>query len=195
MNRSYLWARALDVRRPLPTAVILLVLLAQVTACQPAPEPETGEAQTAPYSLTPASRDPGPGPELPPGSDAYLGVLTQDSMLSRPLFRYDAYVVTARESGRVRIQSDVVKELNPGRYPYGYGYPLSMTPIQQGISLIATSVYVQTAIDTGTAIIEDSVSAGQQYILVYKALDGSTPLAYRLTLPSSLIIEGRIYEP
>lgn len=201
MSRSYRWAHALDVRKPMPTAAVLLVLLAQVTACQPDSEPEPGDttpepqAQTAPFSLTAASRDPGTGPELPPGSDAYLAVLTKASMLSSPFFRYDAYVVTARESGAVRIQADVVEESNPSGYRYGYGYPLSMTAIQEGVSLVASSTYVQNALDTGTAIIEDSVVAGHQYILVYKSFDQFTPLTYRLTLPSSLIIEGRIYEP
>ncbi|WP_407740429.1 hypothetical protein [Hyalangium sp.] len=192
----------------MPLAVALFVLLAQVTACQPAPEPETGgtnpdqptgtpQVQTAPYSLTASARDPGTGPELPPGNDAFLGVLTNHSALGALTFRYDAYVVTALETGRVRVQSDVL-EANPNGYQYGYAYPLDMMPISRdGAILYALPTSsVQNALETGTAVyVFDSVEAGHQYILEYKTFESFTPLTYRLTLPSSLKVEGQIYAP
>ncbi len=229
MTRSYRLARAPDTRRPMSSAVVLLVLLAQVTACQPDPTPAQGgtspdqptgtpSAQTSPdqppntpstqtspdqppntpstqpppFSLTSVPLEPGSGPELPSGSSAFLGVLTTDSALGYLDFRYDAYVVTARESGSVTIRSDVL-EANPDGYRYGYGYPLSIAYIQDGVTLTQNGGnYVQNALETGTAIIDYPVQAGQQYILVYKTFGKFTPLKYRLTLPSTLTVEGRI---
>jgi len=211
MNRSYRLARASDARRPLPAAVALLVLLAQVTACQPEPVPapapapgdtspdqptDTTSVRTSPFSLTSSSRDPDTSTEAPqPGGGAFMGVLTTDSALGTLDFRYDAYVVTARKSGTVIIQADVI-EANPNGYRYGYGYPLSMAAIEDGVTLSAYGgSYVQNALETGTAIIDYPVVAGRQYILVYKTFGKFTPLTYRLTLSSELILEGRIYAP
>ncbi len=106
-----------------------------------------------------------------------------------------AFVITARESGRVLIKSEVL-EAQPKHYPYGYGYPLSMAAIEEGVSLtFVGGSYVQDALNTGTAVIEYPVQAGRQYILVYKTFGTFTPLTYRLWLPSSLTVEGRIYPP
>jgi hypothetical protein len=122
-------------------------------------------------------------------------VLTTDSALGSLDFRYDAYVVTARESGAVNIKSDVL-EANPAGYRYGYGYPLSMTTIESGLSLTAYGgSYYQNALETGTAIIDYPVLAGHQYILVYKTFGSFTPLTYCLTLPPTLTLEGRIHTP
>lgn len=198
MSRSYLLARAPGVRRPIP-AVVLLVLLAQATACQPEPvdtppdqPPGTTPVQTFPFTLTSASRDPDTSTPPPAGSCPFYGVLTTDSALATLDFRYDAYVVTARDFGKVIIQSDVI-EANPDGYRYGYGYPLSMAAIEDGVSLTAYGgQYLQNALETGTAIIEYPVAKGQQYILVYKTFGRFTPLKYCLTVPSVLTIEGRI---
>jgi hypothetical protein len=199
MSRSRRLAPAPDARRPLPAAVALLVLLAQVAACLPEPGPdetpdETPQAQTSPYSLTASPRDPENGTQ-PPGSGAVRGVLTTNSALGVLDFRYDAYVITAQESGNVIIQSDVL-EANPDGYRYGYAYPLSMVAIEDGISLSAYGGhYIQNALETGTAIMEYPVQKGRQYILVYKTFGKFTPLTYLLWLPSTLTVEGRIYAP
>ncbi|MDY7226714.1 hypothetical protein [Hyalangium rubrum] len=203
MNRSY----------RLPTAVILLSLLVQVTACQPdsAPEPvepspaqpspaqpsptqptDTPEVQTSPFSLTSPEPDTSTDPK-PPGNNVSCGVLTTGSALGSLDFRYDAYVVTARESGSMTLYSDVIA-VNPAGYRYGYGYPLSMAAIEDGVTLAAYGGnYVQNALETGTAIIQYPVLAGRQYILVYKTFGSFTPLTYCLTLPEALTLEGRIH--
>jgi hypothetical protein len=182
----------------MPAAVVLLVLLAQVAACQPAPEPDDtspDQVQTSPFSLTSSSLDPDTSTEPPPGNCASYGVLTTSSALATLDFRYDAYVITARESARVIIKSDVI-EANPNGYRYGYGYPISMAAIEDGFSLTAYGgQYLQNALETGTAIMDYPVVAGRQYLLVYKTFGTFTPLTYCLTLPSALTVEGRIYAP
>jgi hypothetical protein len=210
MNHSHPLARVPDARRPMPAAVVLLVLLAQVAACQPeqpveAPPVETTPAETtpvettpaeaSPFSLTASVRDPDNSMEPTPGTSGFRGVLTTSSALGILDFRYDAYVITARQSGTVTIKSYVL-DVNPNGYRYGYGYPLSMAAIEDGASLTAYGGrYVQNALDTGTAIIEYPVQAGHQYILVYKTFGSFTPLTYRLTLPATLTVEGRIDVP
>lgn len=194
------------------SAAVLLLLLAQVTACQPDPSPVPGEnppeqptetppeqpsttppVQTVPFSLTASERDPHTTP--PPGSGAFRGVLTTASALGTLDFRYDAYVITAQESGTVTIESDVL-QANPKGYEHGYGYPLSMAAIEDGVTLSAYGGnYVQDALQTGIAIMQYPVQAGRQYILVYKTFGNFTPLTYRLTLPTTLTVEGRIYAP
>jgi hypothetical protein len=214
MKSSYRVARAPNARRPMLAAVVLLVLLAQTTACQPDPAPVPGDSspeqpthtpdqptdatspQTSPFTLAFSPQDPDYTPDpKQPGGGAFLGVLTTNSALASLDFRYDAYIVTARESGAMIIKSEVL-EANPAGYRYGYGYPLSMTAIEDGVSLTQYGgSYVQDALETGTAIIEYPVRAGRQYILVYKTFGSFTPLTYRLTLPSALTVEGRIHQP
>jgi hypothetical protein len=219
MTRSF--PRVLDVRKPLPAAVALLGLLLQVTACQPVTAPELGDAvpeeptpnqptpnqptpdpstnnpqvQTSPFTLTSAPPELDPPPERTPGTGAFRGVLTTDSALGTLDFRYDAYVITARETGWMTIQSDVL-EANPNGYRYGYGYPLTMAAIDDGVTLTQYGGrYDQDALETGTAIISYPVEAGRQYILVYKTFGSFTPLTYRLFLPTALKVEGRIHAP
>ena len=202
MNRSHRLASA-----------ALLVLLAQVTACQPDPAPapddtppeqptggsseqptgNTPPVQTFPYSLTAAPLDPGTSTGQLPDGTVY-GLLTASSLASMD-FRYDAYVLTARESGQVIIKAEVI-ESSSKSYPYGYGYPLSVAAIEDGVSLTAYGGrYIQDALNTGTAAMEYPVEAGRQYLLVYKTFNAFTPLTYRLGLPDSLTVEGRIYPP
>jgi hypothetical protein len=186
-----------------PAAALLLVLLTQVTACQPEPGPgpepvpgpdETPAGQTSPYTLTASPRAADTSAE-PPGSGAVCGLLTTNSALGILDFRYDAYVLTAVESGTVIIQSNVI-EANPNSYPYGYAYPLSMAAIQDGVTFTAYGgSYIQNALDTGIAIMDYPVQKGRQYILVYKSFGAFTPLKYCLKLPSLLIVEGRIHVP
>jgi hypothetical protein len=196
MNHSHDVARAFDTRGPLPTTVILLALLAPLAACQPEPTPEPGDTSTttSPFSLSSAEQDPDLSTDPSQGRRAFVGVLTTASALGSLDFRYDAYVVTARQSGDVSIQSDVI-HANPSGYRHGYGYPLSMAAIEDGITLSAYGGnYVQNALETGTAIIQYPVVAGRQYILVYKTFGSFTPLTYRLTLPATVTLEGRIHE-
>lgn len=201
MNRSHCLART----------VALLVLLSHVAACQLGPEPEplspspaqrtdtTGQptspppVQSSPYSLTAPVQAPATGTAPPPGSGNRIrGVLTRLSF-GNPDFRYDAYVVTARQSGPVSIRSNV---LEAQVYPYGYAYPIELLTIEDGFKLVAwASVNYQNALETGTAVLEQRVEAGHQYLLVYKTFTAFTPLTYRLTLPSTLTVEGRIYLP
>jgi hypothetical protein len=211
MNHSFRLARASGVRSPLPTAIALLVILAQATACQPetTPDPDntppeqpdtTPQVQTSPFSLAASSKAPDTSTEVPqPGIGAFIGVLTPESTRSDGAvdFRYDAYVVTARESGTVVIQGEVIDiNVDPKGYRNGYGFPLSMTTIEDGVSLTSYGgSYLQNALETGTAIIDYPVVKGHQYILVYKTFGGFTPQTYRLKLPISLIVEGRIYMP
>jgi hypothetical protein len=187
--------------RSMSAAAVLLALLAQSVACQPetapGPTPDgntptpSPTTSTSPFSLASALREPDLSTEPPPGNNAFVAVLTPSTGLASSYFHYDAYVVTARESGTVKIQSDV---LESQRYAYGYGYPLSMTSIKDGISLTAYGGnYIQNALETGTAIMDYPVVAGRQYILVYKTFSNFTPLTYRLTLPSMLKVEGRIH--
>lgn len=193
-------------KRSYPLACVLLGLLVHVAACQPdsAPPPDEGSpnqppdntpVQTSPFSLTSQSEVPDTSTPAPPGSGVSCGVLTTSSALGVLDFRYDAYVVTARESGTMTLQSDVISA-NPAGYRYGYGYPLSMAAIEDGVTLSAYGGnYVQNALETGTAIIGYPVQAGRQYVLVYKTFGSFTPLTYCLKLPSSLTVEGRIYMP
>jgi len=199
MKRSYL------------LAFVLPVLMAQVTACQPEPEPvpapvpapgntppeptpSTPEVQTSPYSLTSSARAPDTSTPAPVGCTVH-GLLTTSSALGSLDFRYDAFVITARQTGKVIIQADVLS-VNPNGYRYGYGYPLSMASIEDGVTFTASGgSYLQDALETGTAIIDYPVVAGRQYILVYKTFGAFTPQTYCLTLPSTLTVEGRIHMP
>ncbi|WP_224362306.1 hypothetical protein [Hyalangium versicolor] len=205
MNRLYRSARALDVRRP--SAVVLFALLAHVAACQPEPVSEaepasapspiqpggiSGESATPPrvdaasYFLTSLP------PPSPGSGDMIRGKLTTSSF-GGPDFRYDAYVVTARKSGTVRIQSNV---LESQLYPYGYAYPIELLDIDEGFQLTAWACEnYQNALDTGTAILDQRVVAGRQYILLYKTFTNFTPLTYHLTVSPLLKVEGQIHVP
>jgi hypothetical protein len=122
-------------------------------------------------------------------------LLTTDSELGILDFRYDAFVLTARETGTVVIRGDVIS-VNPNGYQYGYGYPLSMASIEDGVTFTAYGgSYYQDALETGTAIIDYPVEAGHQYVLVYKTFGSFTPQRYCLSLPATLRVEGRIYTP
>lgn len=178
----------------------LLLLAAQVTACEPEPGPSPvplphTPPATATVTLTPMSQEPETGPETPPGSRVYCEELNTDSALGILDFRYDAYVVTAQATQLVKIRSDVLASAHTS-YPYGYGYPLSLTDIREDRTLahVMTESY-QDALETGTAIAGYRVQQGQQYILVYKTFSQFTPLTYCLTLPGALTLEGRIDIP
>jgi hypothetical protein len=122
------------------------------------------------------------------------GLLDTHSALGS-YFRYDAFVLTARQTGKVVIQADVLS-VNPSGYRYGYGYPLSMATIEDGVTFTAYGgSYLQDALYTGTAIIDYPVVAGQQYVLVYKTFSSFAPQTYCLKLPSTLTVEGRIHMP
>lgn len=209
MNRSHSLARAVDALGPRSSAVVLFALLAQVAACAPELEPAPGssspaptndtnvwspdaqQVQTAEYTLTAPLLDTGGGVGSAPGSGTVIrGMLTQSSFGATDDYRYDAFVVTARESGTVSLRSDV---LESQRYPYGYGYPLDLLHIDAGFELSAwASVDYQNALETGTAILAHQVMAGRQYILIYKTFDAFTPLTYGLTVPPTLTVEGQI---
>ena len=110
-------------------------------------------------------------------------------------FRYDAFVLTARQTGKVVIQADVLS-VNPSGYQYGYGYPLSMATIEDGVTFTAYGgSYLQDALSTGTAIMDYPVVAGQQYVLVYKTFSSFAPQTYCLKLPSTLTVEGQVHAP
>jgi hypothetical protein len=192
-------------------AVVLLVLLSQVAAClpeeefgpdtqapapdtqapaQPTETPDAPQARTFPYFLTVPLEEPSTGTGSAPGSGfVMLGVLTSGSFGIAD-YRYDAYVVTARETGTVSLRSDT---LESQRYPYGYGYPLDLVHIDEGFKLsFWGSVGYQNALETGTAILAHQVVKGRQYILLYKTFTNFTPVTYRLTVPSMLTVEGKI---
>jgi|GEM_PF-4708873 len=216
MKRSYRLARAPQVRRAIPSAVALLALLTQVAACQPEPvpgpepvgtpeQPSGGSSpnpptdttpQTSPFTLAASSRDPDTSTEPPPqAGGAFIGLLTTESALGTLDFRYDAFVVTAVQTGKVIIQADVLAANHPS-YPYGYGYPLTMAAIEDGVTFTAYGgSYLQDALWTGTAIIDYPVVKGRQYMLVYKTFGAFTPLKYRLTLSSEVRLEGRVHAP
>ncbi|WP_225410378.1 hypothetical protein [Stigmatella hybrida] len=178
----------------------LLLLAAQVTACEPEPGPSPEPLPYKPpaaatVTLTSMSQEPEPGPESPPDSRVYCEELNARSALGVLDFRYDAYVVTAQATQLVKIRSDV-RHSAYADYPYGYGYPLSLTDIREDRTLehVMTETY-QDALETGTAIAGYWVQKGQQYILVYKTFNRFTPLTYCLTLPAALTLEGRIDIP
>ncbi|SEL29151.1 hypothetical protein SAMN05444354_105130 [Stigmatella aurantiaca] len=189
--------------RSLPSlwkAGALLLLAAQVTACEPEPAPTPEPLPnplpvTATVTLTAVSPEAETGPDSPPDSRVYCEELNAQSALGVLDFRYDAYVVTAQASQLVKIRSDVHASANTS-YPYGYGYPLSLTDIREDRTLahVMNESY-QNALDTGTAIAGYWVQQGQQYILVYKTFNRFTPLTYCLTLPAALTLEGRIDIP
>jgi hypothetical protein len=130
--------------------------------------------------------------ETPEQTRSYRGVLTTRSLPGLPYFHYDAFVVTARQTGPVNLSSDVI-EVGPNGYVHGYGYPLSIAPIEDGATLTAIGgEYLQNALETGTAVLQHPVQGGRQYILVYKTFSSFMPLTYRLRLPSTLKMEGRI---
>lgn len=200
-------------KRSYRLACVLPVLLAVVAGCQPEPEPGptpapgstpgntpvdpstgTPQTQTSPFSLTSAARAPDTSTPAPRVCTVN-GLLDSSSELGILDFRYDALVLTARETDRVVIQADVI-EANPNGYKYGYGYPLSMASIEDGVTFTAYGgSYLQDALETGTAIIDYPIVKGRQYVLVYKTFGAFTPQTYCLTLPSTLKVEGRIHQP
>jgi len=138
-----------------------------------------------PHDEEAAAADPSP-----PGR-AYRGVLTTESLLGVVDLRYDALVLTARESAVVTFRSEVLK--TDHSYKYGYGYPLSVATFEEGVSLTAVGgMYLQSALEDGTALYQYPVEKGRQYILVYKTFGAFTPLTYRLRIPTALKVEGRI---
>jgi hypothetical protein len=176
----------------------LLLLAAQVAACEPEPSPTQEPASPAPQTtaaltLSAVSEEPGTGPS--PDSRVYCEELTSQSALGILDFRYDAYVVTALATQAAQIRSDVRHSAYTS-YPYGYGYPISLTGIRPDRTLtdLITLSY-QNALGTGTAEAGYQVEAGRQYILVYKTFSRFTPLSYCLTLPAALRLEGRIDVP
>ncbi|HEX5748779.1 MAG TPA: hypothetical protein VFZ09_21235 [Archangium sp.] len=143
-------------------------------------------------TLTAAPEDLEVAAGLAPQDRAFRGVLTTHSLQAPQYFHYDAFVVTARESGPVTIMSDVI-EVGPNGYVHGYGYPLTIAPIEEGAVLTQIGgEYVQNALETGTAMIRYPVQKGRQYILAYKTFSGFMPLSYRLWLSPYLQMEGRI---
>jgi hypothetical protein len=123
---------------------------------------------------------------------AFLGVLTPGSLAAPSYFHYDAFVVTALESGWATITSDVLR-VGPNAYEHGYGYPLTIASIEEGATFtFIGGNYLQNALETGTAVIEYPVRKGAQYILVYKTFSSFMPLTYRLWLSSNLKMEGKI---
>lgn len=188
--------RATHTRGPLPRTAMLLAALLTLGACGGEPDVEPrpkgpSEPRTSPYTLEAGV----PDPEMEQDGRAFRGVLTDTSHSGTPDFRYDAFIVTARKSGWVTMRSDVVA-VHPDGYAHGYGYPLTIAPIEEGVTLGQSGGnYVQNALETGTAILMYPVAADQQYVLVYKTFRQFTPLTYRLTLPPELKLEGRIHAP
>jgi hypothetical protein len=200
MKRPYASAPVSAPRPCLWKVGALLLLATHLCACEPeptaAPEPlPPAPPATSAWTLTAASQEPEGGPETPPDSRVYCEELNARSPLGMLDFRYDAYVVTAQASQLVKLRSEVRHSAHTS-YPYGYGYPLSLTDIREDRSLehVMNETY-QNALDTGTAIAGYRVRKGQQYILVYKTFDTFTPLTYCLTLPGVLTLEGRIDMP
>lgn len=131
---------------------------------------------------------------MPEGSAkrAFRGVLTTRSLQAPQYFHYDAFVVTARESGVVTMMSDVI-EVGPNGYVHGYGYPLTIAAIEDGPDLTQVGgEYVQNALETGTAVLQYPARKGRQYIIAYKTFSSFMPLSYRLWLSPYLKMEGRI---
>ncbi len=204
MNRLQSFARAAHARGAVSRPAVLFLLLAQVavTGCQQEPGPieppvptdtTPGQTRTSSHALAAAPvDDEAVAADPPQQARPFRGVLTTDSLPGLSYFHYDAFVVTARESGTVTISSDVI-EVGPNAYVHGYGYPLTIGSIDEGATLtLIGGEYVQNALDTGTAVIQYPVRQGRQYILVYKTFSNFMPLTYRLWLPPTLKMEGRI---
>ncbi|WP_375767154.1 hypothetical protein NR798_36540 [Archangium gephyra] len=197
MNRSQSVARAAHARGSASRPVVLFLLLAQVaaTGCQPEPgplEPTPAFTETSSHALAAAPVEEAIAADPLEQTRTYRGVLTTRSLHGPPFFHYDAFVVTARQSGPVDISSDVIA-VGPDGYIHGYGYPLSIASIEEGATLTAIGgMYLQNALEDGTAVIQYPVQEGRQYILVYKTFSNFMPLTYRLRLPTTLKMEGRI---
>jgi hypothetical protein len=180
--------RAHGLRTAVRFAGLLASLLLAACEPEPAPEPTPPVIGTSPYTLKAGV----PESEQPPEATAVRAELTSTSHFGGNYYRYDAFIVTATQSGAARLRSDVL-QVKEGAYPYGYGYPLSIAAIEGGVELAQLGgTYVQDALESGTAIVDYPVVEGRQYIVVYKTFDGFAPLTYRLTLPASLKLEGRI---
>lgn len=189
-------AHARHARGSASRSVVLLLSLAQLAAagCQPEPPPDETPAhlKTSSRALAelPLDEEAADADPSPPGR-AYRGVLTTESLLGVVDLRYDAIVLTARESGWVTFRSEVLK--TDHSYQYGYGYPLSVATFEEGVSLTAVGgMYLQDALADGTAVYQYPVQEGRQYILVYKTFGALMPLTYRLRIPTALKVEGRI---
>ncbi|MCY1075105.1 hypothetical protein [Archangium lansingense] len=160
-------------------------------------EPEPVPTDTTPTPAHPYTLAAVPSEEMaeanpPQQSRAFRGVLTTGSQPCPPYFHCDAFVVTAQTSGLVKISSDVL-QVNPDVYPNGYGYPLTIAPIEEGVTLTQYGgEYLQNALEDGTAVLQYPVQKERQYILVYKTFSSFMPLTHRLRLPASLKMEGRI---
>ncbi|AKJ06479.1 Hypothetical protein AA314_08105 [Archangium gephyra] len=174
-----------------------------VAGCQPEPgptepkpvpaDPAPSPAGTSSHTLTAVPEEEAVAVGLSAQEDrSFLGVLTTRSLQAPQYFHFDAFVVTARESGQVTIMSDVL-EVGPNGYIHGYGYPLTIGAIEEGAMLTQIGGdYVQNALETGTAVLQYPVQKGRQYILAYKTFSGFMPLSYRLWLSPYLKMEGRI---
>jgi hypothetical protein len=196
-------ARAAHARGPASRPVVLLLLLAHVAVagCQPEPGPTTGPNPvptppapngTSSHTLAAAPEDLEVVAGLAEQDRAFRGELTTRSLQAPQYFHYDAFVVTARESGLVSIMSDVL-QVGPKGYVHGYGYPLTIGPIEEGANMTQIGgEYLQDALETGTAMIQYPVVKGRQYIIAYKTFSSFMPLSYRLWLSPYLKMEGRI---
>lgn len=128
-----------------------------------------------------------------PRGTSISGRLDEDSqkeaLSGSVYFAYDAYVVTALESGMARVTSSVAES----RFAYGYAFPISMGLIANGNELQAYGGnYERNASDTGVAVTNYTVDKDKQYILVYKTFNAFTPLRYTLEIGPALRLEGRI---
>ena len=183
-----------------PAVLFLLLAQVAVAGCQPEPGPtepnpvptHPAPAGTSSHALTAAPEEEVAAGVLPQEDRAFRGVLTTRSLQAPQYFHYDAFVVTARESGVVTMMSDVI-EVGPNGYVHGYGYPLTIAAIEEGADLTQVGgEYVQNALETGTAVLQYPVRKGRQYIIAYKTFSSFMPLSYRLWLSPYLKMEGRI---
>lgn len=191
--------RAAHARVPASRPAVLFLLLAHVAVagCQPEPAPAPtgptpGQTTTSAHTLAAAPSD-ATEPNPPQQDRSFYGELTPTSLFGGTYFRYDAFVLTALRDGWVTLSADVLS-VKPGAYEYGYGYPLSMASIAEGATFtFVGGNYLQSALETGTAVIEYPVVAGRQYVVTYKTFDGFTPQEYRLRFPAAMMrMEGRI---
>ncbi len=193
------FAHAARARGSVSRPVVLFLLLAQVAAagCQPelepaSPAPAPDSLRTSAHALAevPVDEAVADADPSPPGR-AYRGVLDPESLRGVVDLRYDAFVLTARETATVTLRSEVLK--TDHAYPHGHGYPLSIAALEEGVNLTAIGgLYLQDALEDGKAEYQYPVVEGRQYILVYKTFGAFVPLTYRLRIPTALKLEGRI---
>jgi hypothetical protein len=161
------------------------------------------ELREAQVSATAAGQSPALAEQCAAEQAAH-GVLDKNALVWTGGFTWfaDAYVVTARVTGKVSVASEV-HGIN-GAYEYGYGFPFNVQAVDTSAALPALSSVIagmsllDDALNDGKARVDLEVEAGQQYVIGFKQLVGPASKgdgwSYDLRFcAESLRVEGKLW--